>query len=189
MKSLFLFSTRLRYFLTEIPPLLLLIISIKYNFKVDSTIKLYPLITVIIGVVVFIFLYFFRGVKINFEEIKCVGLFSTRESAVINAGKTLHISILPKQKIRVELYGENDDYKTYAWLKNEDGAEINLFRSKALGGIGTVRKILSYFGAECEDIEKAFTDEVFSADYEKIILTSETIDEKKTFKIYFKETV
>ncbi len=189
MKNIFLFSTRLRYFLTEIPPILLLIISIKYNLRVDTVMKLYPLIIVLSGIIIFIGLYFFRGVKINFEEIKCIGPFSSRECSVINEGKTLHISILPKRKIELELYGENDDFETYAWLKNEDSAEINLFRAKALGSSGAIRKILSYFGAENEEIEKALTEDYFSADHEKITLTSEIIDNKKTFKIYFKETV
>lgn len=189
MKSLFLFSTRFRYFLTEIPPVLLLIISIKYNFSVDSLMKLYPLIIVLSGIIIFIGLYFFRGIKINFEEVRSIGLFSSRESSVINAGKTLHISILPKRKIQVELYGENEDYETYAWLKNDDNSEINLFRAKSLGSYGTVRKILSYFGAEHEDIEKAITADTFSADYEKINVSTEITDNKKTFKIYFKETV
>lgn len=189
MKSIFLFSTRFRYFLTEIPPILLLIISIKYNSDVEDLMKLYPLIIVLSGIIIFIGMYFFRGVKINFEEIKCIGLFSSRESCVINAGKTLHISILPKRKIQLELYGENNDFETYAWLKNEDSTVINLFRSKALGNSGTVRKVLSYFDVETEDIEKALSSDSFSADYDKITLNTEITDNKKTFKIHFKETI
>ncbi len=190
MKSIFLFSTRFRYFLTEIPLIILLIISIKYNSSVDALMKLYPLIIVLSVIIIFIGMYFFRGVKINFEEIKCIGLFSSRESCVINAGKTLHVSILPKRKIQLELYGVNDDFETYAWLKNENSnTEINLFRAKALGNRGTVRKILSYFDVGSEYIEKAVTTDCFSAEYEKITLSTEIINNKKTFKIYFKETV
>lgn len=189
MKSIFLFSTRFRYFLTEIPPSILLIISIKYNAGVDALMKLYPLIIILSGIIIFIGMYFFRGVKINFEEIKCIGLFSSKESAVINANKTLYISILPKRKILLELYGANDDFETYAWLKSEEGTQINLFRAKALGNSSTVRKVLSYFDIEAEYIENAIKSENFSADCKKIKLTTETINNQKTFVIYFKETV
>ena len=189
MKSIFLFCTRLRYFFTVIPPLFILAIAIKYNSGVEATMKLYPLIIASSGVIIFILLYFFRAIKINFEEIKCIGLFSSRESTVINKDKTLHITILPKRKILLEIYGQNDNFETYAWLKNEDSTEINLFRAKALGNLGTARKILSYFEIDAEDIEKAITSDVFSADYEKITLNTEIADDKKTFKIYFKETV
>ncbi len=189
MKSVFLFCTRLRYFFTEIPLIFLLVIAIKYNPDVEAMMKLYPLIIALSGVVVFIALYFFRAIKINFEEIKCIGLFSSREKAIINKGRTLHITILKKRKIRLELYGENDDFETYAWLKSEDVTEINLFRAKALGSEGKVHRILSYFGAESDDIEKAFLIENFTVDYEKVTLTSEKNEQEKTFKIYFKETV
>ena len=188
MKKLFLFSTKFGYFLTEIPPIILLIISIKYNNYVDSATKLYPLILAISGVIVFIGLYFWRGVFLSYDQLRCVGLFSSKESSVINKDKTLHISILPKGKIRIELYGENDDFETYAWLKN-DNSEINLFRAKALGGISTVRKILSYYGAETDDIERAISEDSFSSEYEKINFSSSTENNTKTFKIYFKETL
>lgn len=189
MKSIFLFCTRLRYFFTLIPPLFILAIAIKYNSDVEATMKLYPLIIASSGVIIFILLYFFRAIIINFEEIKCIGLFSSRESTVINKGKALHISILPKRKIQLEIYGENDDFETYAWLKNEDNTQINLFRAKALGNSGTVRKILSYFNVDVNHIEKALTEDSFSADYEKITLNTEIVDDKKTLKIYFKETL
>lgn len=189
MKSVCLFCTKIRYFLTEIPPLLLLAIAIKYNSGVESTMKLYPLIIVMSGVVVFIALYFFRAVKINNEEIKAIGLFSSREKAVINKDKTLHITVLPKNKIRVELFGDNDNFDTYAWLKNEETTEINLFRAKANGNEKTVHRILSYFGAEKDDIQKVFSTDGFSIDYEKIAITSEITENIKIIKVYFKETI
>lgn len=189
MKSIFLFCTKLRYFFTIIPPLLILSIAIKFNSNVKTTMKLYPLIIALSCIVVFIDLYFFRAIKINFREIKCIGLFSSKDYAVINEGKTLHIFILPKRKIQLEIYGINDDFETYTWLKNEDSTPINLFRAKALGNSGTVRKILSYFDVNADHIDNALTQDSFSADYEKITFNTEFIDGKKTFKIYFKETI
>ena len=189
MKSIFLFCTRLRYFFTVIPPLFILAIAIKYNSNVEAAMKLYPLIIASGGVIIFILLYFFRAIIINSEEIKCIGLFSSRESTVINKDKTLHITILPKRKILLEIYGQNDNFETYAWLKNEDSSEINLFRAKALGNLGTARKILSYFDVDVNHIENALTEDSFSADYEKITFNTEIVDDKKTFKIYFKETL
>ena len=189
MKKTYLFCTKIGWFISLIPSIVLLIISIYYNESSTGLLKLYPLIIILSGIIIFIGMYFFRGVKINFEEIKCIGLFSSKESAVINANKTLYISILPKRKILLELYGANDDFETYAWLKSEEGTQINLFRAKALGNSSTVRKVLSYFDIEAEYIENAIKSENFSADCEKIKLTTETINNQKTFVIYFKETV
>ena len=47
MKKTFLFCTKPLFFLTEIPPVFLLIIAILQNSQADGILKLYPLIAVL----------------------------------------------------------------------------------------------------------------------------------------------
>ena len=82
MKSVFLFSTKLKVFLIEIPPTVLLVPAIIYNNNVKTLMKLYPLIIALLGIIIFSAVYFFRAVKITNEEIRCVGPFSTSSNSL-----------------------------------------------------------------------------------------------------------
>ena len=93
MKSVFLFRTKFRMYWVLLPLLALLLASIYYNRFADNLLKLYPIITVTICGMIFILIYFFRGIKISYDEIRDVGLFSGHDSAIINEGKTLIFKI------------------------------------------------------------------------------------------------
>jgi hypothetical protein len=190
MKSIFLFSSRLRVYITEFPPVALLIVSIIFNNKAENLLKLYPLIIVLSALVIFIGIYFFRGVLIKKEEVRAVGFFSTREKAVIKKERALVITVLPKKKLRIELFGDGKDgLNTYTWLKEEEQREINLFRAKGIGKAKKAKKILSFFNINDEHIQKAFEGDKFSVEYEKLIFSSSIRDESRVLRIYFKETV
>ena len=190
MKNIFLFSTRLRVFLIELPPILLLIPSIIYNGSVKTLMKLYPLIIMLSALIVFIAIYFFRAIIINNEELRTIGLFSTREKAIIKENRSLVVTKLSRRRIRIELFGQNDDGQgTYEWLKNEEPVEINLFRVKANGTSKTVAKILRYFEADSETVNALLLNDNFLFDTEKVSFTSSIVKEAKTVKILFKETI
>lgn len=190
MKFLIFLSTRLRVFLTEVPPIILLTVAICYNDAVDTPFKLYPLMVVLSALIIFIPIYFLRGVLISYEEVRCVGWFSRREKAIIKEDRTLVLTILKKRRVRIELFGKNDDGESsYAWLANETPVDINLYRSKVNGSLGVAKRILRYFEADDETIEKALQSDDFSAELEKIKVMTEIENESKKIAIYFKETL
>ncbi len=152
MKSILLFSTKLKYFLTELPPVALLILACFYNDNVEGLYKLYPLIVFLSLVIIFIVIFFFRAVVISNEQIRTVGLFSTKDKALINKGKYLCITKLSKNKIRVELFDTEDDTPVFSWSK-KSSSNINIFRAKANGGIGKIKKIMRHFGLSAEDAD------------------------------------
>ena len=189
MKSIFLFSTRLRMFLTELPPIIFLTFALIFNSKADDIMKLYPLIVVLAAIVILIFLYLFRAVIIRYDEVRTVGLFSSREHTVINENKTLVITLHPKRFMVIELFGDGGSFDTYSWLKSEDSTVINLFRAKAYGSLNTVKKILRYFEVDEEIILTLIAKDCPEIDLEKIKVSSSTVHEGKSVKIYFKETI
>jgi len=190
MKSTFLLSTRFRFFLLEIPPILLLIPTIIYNNIVKSVMHLYPLMVMLCILIIFIPVYFFRGIIINNDEIRCIGPFSSKDKATIKKERTLVITVLKRGRLLIELFGKNDDGEsTYSWLKSEKPVEINLFRAKSNGRARTIRKILRYFETDENDIHKLLTSDGFKTEYDKISFGSEISEKTKTIKIYFKETI
>lgn len=186
MKNIFLFSTRFRVFLTEIPLVFLLIISIVHNDNVDVLAKLYPLIIATSLLIVFIPFFFIRGVKISYDEVRTVGFFSTKEHCIINDSNTLRFTLLPKNRIKIELFGNSGDVVTYEWLKDEEARDINLFRARANGKESTLIRILRYFDIPDEDIENALNNNDFQSEYEEIEFSVKTENEVKEYSVKFK---
>jgi len=203
MKNIVLFSTRARMYLTEIPQIILLLIAVRFNDKVDSFLKLYPLIILMCGCIIFTAVYFYRAVTISFEEIRCVGIFSSHDKAIINKDKTLVITLLPKKKLKLELFGDGGDSPTFEWLRSDGPTKINLFREKAYGTKKDVKKLLSYFEIEENDFDKILNGErpenstltpnelykFFEGDYEFVSVSSFAATESTEIHILFKETV
>lgn len=189
MKSIFLFSSRLWFYLTEVPPVILLILAIKFNGKVDTLMKLYPLIITLSLLIVFIAVYFFKALVIKTDEVKVIGLFSGRDKAIINKGKTLAITLLKKGRLKIELFGNSENFETYAWLKDESNTEINLFRARTNGGKCAVKRILRFFGAEHDEIQNLISEDGVKVENKDVVFLSQTDNESKSIKIYFKETI
>lgn len=190
MKFLFLFATKLRYFLVEIPPIFFYILCIKYNDGVKGVFKLYPLMVLLCACMIFMLLFLFRAVIISYEELYAFGLFSSKERATIKKDRAIVVTLLKHKRICVELFGFNDDgEESYAWLKNDVPAEINLFRAKTNGSKKTAVKIFNYFGVEAEDVERALENDGIAADTEDFKLTSSVENGFKSIRLDFKKTL
>ena len=189
----YLFGTKLRFFWVTIPMAALLAIAIIYNNKSDGLLKFYPLIVFLSGCIIFSVVYFFRMVGIGFEEVRTVGLFSSRERVVVNEGKELVITKLPAGKLDVELFGNDGVRAQLDWLvTSDDGTipDINLFRARAIGGKRALRAILKFYGVPSKELrdgiirgEKSYEDELVR------IFASENEIELREVHIYFKKTV
>lgn len=190
MKFLLFLSTRLRVFLTEVPPIILLTFAIIYNGAVDNPFKLYPLMVILCALILFIPIYFLRGVFISYEEVRCVGFFSSKEKAIIKEDRMLVLTLLPKKKVRIELFSKNDDGEaSYAWLENEEAVYVNIFRARVNGKSGVIKRILRYFEIDEDVITSALENENFSAKLEKVNVASGIENESKMVSVYFKETL
>lgn len=192
MKSKFLFCTKFRYFIGEIPLLLILAAAIYYNNRIDGFFKLYPLIFICAGAIIFIFVYFFRAVSVSFEEIKDIGRFSPRDKAVINKGKTLIITLKKRRKICIELFG-NDGKPPFLPSMDENGdsdapIDINLFRGFVIGSGRVAISLLRFFGVRAEDAQKLIASDG-EAVYESITVTSSQDSGLRQIKILFTETL
>lgn len=189
----YLFGTKLRFFWVTIPMAALLAVSIIYNNKSDGLLKFYPLIVFLSGCIVFSVVYFFRMVAVGFEEVRTVGLFSSRERVVVNEGKELVITKLPAGKLDVELFGNDGVRAQLDWLvTTDDGTipDINLFRARAIGRKGALRSILKFYGVPTKELrdgiirgEKSYEDELVK------IFASQNEIEQREIHIYFKKTV
>ncbi len=190
MKKTFLFCTKPIFFLTEIPPLVLLIIAISQNNQADGFLKLYPLIAVLCICITMIFLYYFRLISISFEEIQTVGVFSSRDHAIIDKGKTLTAIIKPNGYVKIEL-SEKVANSSFSWSRDNELplTDMNLYRERAIGGKGAVVRILKYFSVSREDQNNVFTEKKFEKVYENFILTSSLEDGERHISIEFTQTV
>ena len=188
MKSIFLFCTKLRFYLTELPVIILLAIALRCNESSTEPLKLYPLITVLSLAIVFIAVYFFRAITLTHEEIRYHGLFSSKDSALITKDKTLRITVLGKRRLRLELFGDAGESPAFEWMRQEDVVhrEICLFRGKAIGGMGTVSRILRNFGMESE-LDPTALGVLFEDD--DVIISSEGSDSAGCYGIKFKRTI
>jgi hypothetical protein len=171
----------------------LLAIAIIYNNKSDGLLKFYPLIVFLSGCIAFSVVYFFRMVAVGFEEVRTVGLFSSRERVVVNEGKELVITKLPAGKLDVELFGNDGVRAQLDWLVTADDGtipDINLFRARAIGGKRALRAILKFYGVPSKELrdgiirgEKSYEDELVR------IFASQNEIEQREIHIYFKKTV
>lgn len=190
MKSLFLFSTKVQYFLGEIPVIALLIVSILKNEDSENALKLYPLIIASAAAAIFIALYFFRAVKISYSEIRHVGLYSQREKALINAKKTLIITEMKRGRLKIVLFGNNGLPPIYSDPEAEEvlPVDIHLFDGTVLGRGGTIKRILRFFSlSECESKALLSGEGEISLDF--LTAKSSVLDDSREISIHFTKTV
>lgn len=190
MKSIYLFSTKLWVYLTELPLIILLLLAISYNDSVKGLVKLYPLQILLVLGMIFILIYFFRIVRINAEEIRCIGWFSSRDSIIVKKDRRLKITLMKRGMIMLELFGIGESPEL-DWVDPEEykNSEINLFRTKAVGSRRTLEKILSYFSIEKSDFDKILSEKDFSKEYEYISLSSVDTENGRAVSLKFKETI
>ena len=181
MKKTFLFCTKIWFYLSEIPPLVLMIFAIIYNKNAEGGVGLYPLILFSAAAAIMIFIYFYRLIIISNEEIRSAGLFSSRESAVIEKDTKLRITMEQGKALRIELLGKAKT-PDFTWMKNDDyiGKDISIYREKAIGGKKAVTRVLGYFGVTSNDINEAYSNS-FSKEYDYFTFSS--LHEEKTVQI------
>ena len=190
MKGVFLFCSRLRVYWCEIPLAFLLTVCFIFNSKVDTLFRLYPLITVTIASMIFIFIYFFRMIRISYDEIRYIGRFSSRDAAVIVEGVVLSLELCERGKIRLSLIGNEGTLPGFDWIKSTGDApkDISLFRGRAIGGAAAIGRVLRFFGAGKDESER-FLKEDFERTYENVTVTSCVENEKRKIKIRMNKTV
>ena len=191
MKPIYIFASRLRALWVLLPMSIVLTLSLRFNDGVDSALKLYPLIIFSIGAIIFTFVYYFRFVAISYSEIKYIGKFTSRDSAGINAGKTLVIELMEKGRINIRLYGNEGYNPDIKWLTNteDESGDICLFRGRVYGKKGIAERILRHFDIDAADIDTVLANDGFSKTYENVTVTTETENDNKQIKIRFDKTV
>ena len=188
MKQVFLYCTRLRYFWVEIPIVIIFWLSYLFNDYAETALKLYPLMITSGLAFLFVIIYYFRAISISYEEIKYIGWFSSRDSAMINEGKTLIITKEKGRKIRIVLFGNDGVNPEFEWMKSLDGKsapkDIILFRGYTYGTDAKITRILRYFGAESEKITKLL-DEDAAFEFENTSIRS-TLNEDNNKEIHIR---
>ena len=188
MKSLYMFSTRLRVYLIELPLLIILTIAIHFNDKSEDLLKFYPLIIVVSLGMIFILIYFFRGVSLSYEEIRTYGLFAKRDSAMITKDKVLCVTICPKKIVRLYLWG-NDGTPAFDWQKEEDVAKDGMLRQiscKVIGGKRLAKRILKFYTVDAEALEMLATKSGAAYENADVSVASERKNEIFEIRISFK---
>lgn len=191
MKSLYLFSTKLRMYWIILPIAVILALAIIVNPYTEGWMKLYPLIIACVGGIAFIFLFFFRLIKINWSEIKDVGRFSPRDSALINEGKFIVLRPERGGRVKVYLYG-NDGLPELDWMRDQssDASVICMFRGRTEGGKRTVKRVLRYFGVPKADFSEIIGNVDFLRQYESVKVSTRVNDtERLEYVIEITETV
>ena len=188
MKKTFLFCTKLRFFLSEIPPIILLFVTILHNNDSEGILKLYPLIAFSVISIVLVFLYYFRMISISTEEIRSLGVFSSKDSAIINKDKTLVFTIFPKSKMVVSLY-EKGTVPAFTWSKSDVFPDVELFREKAIGGKRALTRVLSYFESPSEDIQEMMSKNDYTKVFKDFIVSKAAEENKTTYSIKFTNTI
>ena len=192
MKSTYIYASRLSAYWVLVPMTVLLMISISFNNEVDGLLKLYPLIIFSIGAIIFTFVYLFRFISVSYSEIRYIGRFTSRDSATINAGKTLVIDLLEKGRVSVQLWGNEGYNPEIKWLTNEsgEGGDICIFRGKGYGGEAVAINLLTYFGInDMAQVDKILTEDGFVKTYENVTVTSLTELEHRQIRIKIDKTV
>ena len=191
MKKLLISSTHPLMLLTTLPLCVLLALAIAFNGYSDSVVKLYPLIIVSASAIVFIFIYLLRVIVITTDEIKIVGLFSSKDRAIINKDKTLIISQRKSKRLKIILYGNDGRCPSLDWANKDDftPVNINLFKEIGYGGNATIRRVFRYFEIDENIIDNIILKEEFSADLPLYKISKTTTDKKFEYRITFLETI
>ena len=187
MKKRVLFCTDAWFYLIEIPPIILLILSCIFSGRVDNPFGLIPLIIALIAFIVFVFLFFLRFITLSFSEVRCRGPFSSHDRAIINEGKKLIFTLKRAGRIDVALFGNDGMPPMYEGL--DQPVDIYLFRGKAIGGKAALSRVLTSYGVDKADARIIYALDEFSSDYEFVSLESHKNEDIRVITLTFKETV
>lgn len=190
MKGIFLFCTKLKVYLIELPLMLMLGITIRLNGNADDIFKFYPLIIILSLGIIFIAIYFFRGVFLTVDEISDIGLFSKRESELIKKEGTLVLTIRRKGKMNIDLWDHSDE-PAFDWMKKEDDPtrDVRVYHRVAIAGRKTAVKILGLFGVDSTKAAELTEKECAAFENDDIKVTNEQKHDCLEIRIRFLKAV
>lgn len=189
MKSVFLFKMRLWVFLTELPPMILLMACIRNNSEATGLFKLYPLIVVLMALIIFLAFYFFRLVEVSWEEIRDIGLFTRKDDAVIAKDTALTMLLSKGSQVKLVLLGAPAN-AAFDWVKPTDKPhELAMYRGNVYGGKKTATKLLTYFGIDESDLEAVLGEGEFEKKYAYSAVNATNTDEGRYIRINITETL
>lgn len=188
--KLYSFCTRWYMFLTEIPLSILFWLTCQVNSLSTTVLKYYPLLIALAAAMIFLLLFFFRTLGFSYDEVRMFGLFSSRDKAILNEGKTLILTQLPRKKLKVEVYGNDGVVSGLSWLEGTQPQDIYLFRAKTLGGKRKIEKILSFYGIEREHFASLLAQgDSYDARNETTAVHAEQVDGNREIRIRFLVTM
>ena len=171
MKKIHLFATKPWYFLVTLPPIFVFVLCLVYHPNAEGKLGLIPLALMMVGVVVFSVLFFFRTIRISNEEIREIGVFSGGEHMDLTLGREVILVRYPHASLGVYVFGE-DGAEEQFWLLNEKPKEHILMRSRAVGGSRSIARVLSFFGVDANRIPSLCTTEGLSFEGEFVSVTT-----------------
>ena len=189
IKSLFLFCTKPWLYLSEIPPIILLILAISHNDASDAVGGLIPLILLMIFFIGFFFVFLFRAVIIRTDEIRKIGVFTDRDKVTVKKDMTLVLTLLRRGRIRIELFGTNDSTPVYPWLANSPTHELCMFRAKVNGKKRTAKKILLYYSVDSDYLDKIFSENDFECELPDVKINASNSEDGRKIEIRFLKTI
>lgn len=191
-KHIFLPLSRFWVYLFELPLIALLIVSIRFHSRVDALFKLFPLEIALGAVIVFLPLYFFRVTVFSTDEVREIGLFSSRDRAIINKDKTLLLTLGTRGRLRVELFGQSGEEPAFPWQKNDAAyrpTDYCMLRSRAYGGRRAAARILALYGVPKDEAREAASLDGYRKDFGIITVSGEKKEGAQQLRIRFNETV
>lgn len=189
MKRVILSCTRFFVYLTIIPPGILLWLTILHHDKGPTFIKFFPLEILLGAVILFILLYFARFVTVGRGEARIVGLFSSRDKAMIKEGRTLSLTLYGRKRLLVEVSGpDTAGYDDIPWLTDSGKPrDINLFRERTIGDARHLKKVLKLFGVCREALKKIWeTEEALTLTDGGLFIRVEPFPEENRFAVHLK---
>lgn len=191
MKSIYFFCTKLRMFWTLLPTVLLLWLAVHFNSESETLFKLYPLQIFLAAFIVFTLIFFFRVISVSNQEIRIHGLFSSKDRALIKKGRSLKITARKKRRVKFELYS-TETKPPFDWMKAVEylPQEVCLFRASAVGGVGSLRRVLKFFSTPKEDIERLLSEDGCEVRLKYTTVSSRTNEDGlREITVRFDETV
>ena len=193
MKKLYFLCTKPWIYLSEIPLIILLVLAIIFNPTADGVWKLYPLIITLIIGIIFILVYFFKVLILSQDELEIFSVFTERDSATLNLGKTIIMGKISPTRIKVCVFGNDGKPPQFDFIpEGADYTPVDIFllRSKVLGGNGALVRIMNYFDVPADSAKKLTEDD---GDYEDEILRLTSVKDAVTgyqeIKLTFKKTL
>ena len=189
MKKFTLLShTRLITLLNLLPSTAIAIIATIFNGSVTTFPHLYPLIITAWGITLFLAVFLFRVLYVSTEELRMIGPFSSRDKALIKKDSVIKIALKKKGIVRIELHGNDDGEPIFDWIKADERTDkVCLLRETVVGGTRVARRVLRFYGIPAQTIEKLLDEDCSDIAEDKLLLSSEIVNEERTVSINFTE--